>query len=193
MRLRVHRVIENTTIAGPGKRYCLWVQGCSRHCKGCLAVDTWDRNGGELFDTDELIQSILSAADIEGVTFLGGEPFEQAKALSDIGKTIKLYGLSVVTFTGYTLEEIQESNNGDYNGLLEVTDLLVDGAFQIEKMSLDRPWVGSSNQRYIYLSDRYFANETEKVGNRLEIRIYPNGKTIVAGMGDFMQVMEYLK
>ena len=192
MTLRVHRIAESTTMEGPGKRYCVWVQGCGRHCGGCLAADTWDANGGELFTTDEITQNALGAAGIEGITFVGGEPFEQARPLYEIGKALKARGLSVVTYTGYTLEEIQASNNDDFNCLIEVTDLLIDGAFQIDKKSFDRPWVGSSNQRYIFLSDRYNEDDISRVANKLEVRIFPDGKTQVTGIGDFTLMREYI-
>jgi anaerobic ribonucleoside-triphosphate reductase activating protein len=166
------------------------VQGCSKQCKGCFAEDTWDTDAGFLKDTEEIIRDARSTTGIEGITFLGGEPFRQAKELSIIGRSLKTDGLTVVTFTGHTLEELQESNDKDYNALLEVTDLLIDGEFQAEKQSFDRPWVGSSNQRYRFLTNHYSVNDIMNIRNKVEVRIHPNGKAIISGMGDFLQIQE---
>ena len=89
MKLRVYNIIKKTHVEGPGTRYCIWVQGCSRHCEGCYAKNTWDKNTGEIMDTKDIIQDIKSQKGIEGVTFLGGEPFEQAGALSSIARNVK--------------------------------------------------------------------------------------------------------
>ena len=48
MKLRVFNILKKTKVEGPGTRYCIWVQGCSRHCKGCQAVHTWPHSGGKL-------------------------------------------------------------------------------------------------------------------------------------------------
>ena len=80
MKLRIFNILKNTKVEGPGVRYCIWTQGCSRHCRGCQAVHTWAYDGGKLFEVDEIISDILRQRGIEGITFLGGEPFEQAQA-----------------------------------------------------------------------------------------------------------------
>jgi anaerobic ribonucleoside-triphosphate reductase activating protein len=193
MTLRVHRILEKTQIAGPGWRFSVWVQGCRRHCQGCLAPETWDKDGGYSLDTQEIIDSATNAPDIEGITFLGGEPFEQAQALALIGKALREQGLSVVTFTGYTLEELREADDHDYNELLAVTDLLIDGAFDEEQKSLARPWVGSSNQRFLFLTERYTEKDIIHLNNKLEVRIFPDGRARVTGMGDFPLFQEYLR
>ena len=77
MLLRVHRILYKTKVEGPGTRCCIWVQGCSIHCKGCGNKETWSFDGGQLIDTDKIYNIISSSKEIEGVTFLGGEPFEQ--------------------------------------------------------------------------------------------------------------------
>ena len=59
MKLRVFNIIKNTKVEGPGNRYCIWVQGCSRHCKGCQAIHTWPHNGGELYDVKRIIDDVI--------------------------------------------------------------------------------------------------------------------------------------
>jgi len=184
MWLRIHRFLPFTRAEGPGNRSCLWVQGCSIHCPGCAVPWTWDAKAGQAVQVDELAAQILQQPEVEGVTFLGGEPFDQAAALAELGQQIKAAGLSVMTFTGNTLEQLREADRADWQALLNVTDLLVDGPFQVEHLDLSRPWVGSSNQRYYFLSDRYrhLATELDQIPNRLEVRLQPDGQVLINGM-----------
>ena len=55
MKLRVFKILKKTKVEGPEIRYCIWVQGCSRRCKGCQAVHTWSHFGGELIEVNEII------------------------------------------------------------------------------------------------------------------------------------------
>lgn len=189
MKLRVHKLLADTTAEGPGHRFCIWVQGCSRHCPGCMAVHTWDSSAGTEMDTAEIICMIRKQKGLEGLTFLGGEPFEQAGALAEIACAVRKDDLSVICFTGYTLEELQKDalTDGNIAQLLAEVDVLIDGAYEEARRDFSRPWVGSANQRFIYLTGRYSAGEMEQRGNRLEIRIRKDGSILVNGMADFTQ------
>ena len=143
MKLRVFNILKNTKVEGPETRYCIWVQGCSRHCKGCQAVHTWSHSGGVLYNVKDIIADIKKQKNIEGVTFLGGEPFEQAEALGIIAKAVKETGFGVLCFTGSLLEELQQNEKN--KTLLENIDLLIDGAFEADKVDYSRPWCGSTN------------------------------------------------
>ena len=192
MKLRVFKIIKKTKVEGPKLRYCLWVQGCSKHCEGCYAKDSWDKNKGQLIDTKTIIEDITMQDGIEGITFLGGEPFEQAKALAIIAKATKKLGLSVITFTGNLYENLIESRDKNILNLLKYTDLLIDGGFEKDKFDLSRPWVGSKNQRYIFLSDFYDKNILKKYKNKIEVRIDEKGKVSLNGMGDFENIEKKL-
>ena len=190
--IRVHRILEQTKMAGPGLRFCLWVQGCSRKCKGCAAKETWSFDGGTAINIDQIFILIKNTLHIEGVTFLGGEPFEQAESLAELAYKIKSIGLSVVTFSGYIYDDLISLKDNNIKRLLSYTDLLIDGAFVEEKFDLSRPWVGSSNQKYNFLTNRYTQNDLCNIHNQLEIRISPNGKATINGMGNFEQVKKFL-
>lgn len=185
--INVYKILKNTTVEGPGVRFCLWVQGCKKHCPECWAKDTWDFGSGKDYSVDEIFE-MIDKSTVEGVTFLGGEPFEQAKELAILSSKIKEVGLSVVCFTGYTIEELRAKNNSDIYSFLANIDLLIDGGFEIENYDLSRPWVGSSNQRYLFLTDRYNQNDISKYKNKIEVRISPDGKTEINGMGDFSSI-----
>lgn len=186
--LNLYKIIPLTEVEGPNKRFCLWVQGCKKHCVGCWAKETWKFGVGTDFSVEELTELITNQKEIEGVTFLGGEPFEQAEPLSRFAQNVKKLGLSVVCFTGYTIEELRAKNSQAVNKLLENIDLLVDGGFEKDNFDLSRPWVGSSNQRYIFLTDFYSPEEIKKYKNKVEVRISEGGKLEINGMGDFERI-----
>lgn len=188
MKLRVFNILKNTKVEGPESRYCIWVQGCSRHCKGCQAVHTWSHSGGILMDVEDIIRDIKAQSGIEGVTFLGGEPFEQAEALGIIAKETKRAGLGVLCFTGNLIEDLISNKRNKL--LLENVDLLIDGAFEEDKIDYSRPWCGSTNQRYHFLTNRYDDEIFTKYKNKVEINISKSGVIFMNGMGDFKQIAQ---
>lgn len=182
--VRVHRFLSRTAVEGPGIRACIWVQGCSIGCPGCAVPWTWPRKGGSDVSVDELFRQVLDCTGIEGVTFVGGEPFEQASALATLGGRLRDEGLSIVTFTGLTLAHIREANNCYWDALLGVTDLLIDGPFVRALADQSRPWVGSANQAFHFLTPRY-RHLREALGqnpNTLEVHISPSGVVRANGM-----------
>jgi len=191
MKLRVYNIIKNTKVEGPGTRYCIWVQGCAKHCMGCQAIHTWSHNGGMLFDIVDIIEDIKKVQKIiEGVTFLGGEPFEQAEALGILAEEIQKMGLGVLCFTGNLLEDLEKEPKNEK--LLKNTDLLIDGAFEIDKVDYSRPWCGSSNQRYRFLTNRYNEEVFAKYKNKVEVNINKNGVVFINGMGNFDKILRNL-
>lgn len=195
MELKIFRFLPFTRAEGPGNRACIWVQGCTIRCEGCFNTHLWDLDGGFSIDTEELYRQIIQQEDIEGVTFLGGEPFLQAKALAQLGKKLKQKNLSLVIFTGYTLEYLRSLEDKDVDDLLGVTDLLIDGPYVENLRSFDRPWIGSSNQRYIFLTDRYqdLKEKVDTLPNRVEVQIGKNGEVSVNGMADFEKLLDWLE
>ncbi len=186
--INVYKILENTEVEGPGKRFCIWVQGCNKHCSGCFAKETWAFGVGVNYSTDYLFDKIKSQNDIEGITLLGGEPFEQAEELADLCERVKSLGLSVVCFTGYTIDELKLKKSQSVNDLISNIDVLIDGGFEQDKFDLSRPWTGSSNQRYIFLTDFYNQEIIKTYKNKIEVRVSADGKLEINGMGDFKQI-----
>lgn len=184
-KLRVHHFTPLTRSEGPGVRACVQVQGCPIRCNGCGVPQTWSPRGGALIETEALIDAILSGPPVEGVTFLGGEPFAQANLVAIIAESVRRSGLSIVTFTGYLIEDLIEAQRDDFDRLIDSTDLLIDGPFDSGLVDFSRPWVGSRNQRYHFLTDRYaaLADEILNIPNRLEVRIGRDGNVITGGLG----------
>ena len=131
-----------------------------------------------LLEADEvcaLIKSARDEFDIEGVTFLGGEPLLQAKGLSKVAQYCQENELSVVCFTGFDYSTKMDLPYTEQ--LLNCVDVLIYGPYINALNCTKRNWVGSSNQRFLYLSDRYDASiETMKIPS---IEIHLKQDTIV--------------
>ena len=98
MKLNLARTLHRSAANGPGERFVVWVQGCPLACPGCWNPDTWSFERRVVRDIDELAAEILSVEDIEGVTFTGGEPFAQARALAELARRVRHRGLSAFVF-----------------------------------------------------------------------------------------------
>ena len=150
MQLRINATVNDSIIDGPGIRYSIFVQGCPHHCPGCHNPQTHPFEGGSLVETDKLLADIKLNPLLDGVTFSGGEPFCQAAALAELGREIRKLGLNIMTYSGFTFEQLYERRDQDGIGdLLAVTDVLVDGRFMEDLRSLELRFRGSSNQRII--------------------------------------------
>ena len=145
--LRVAGVIEESIVDGPGIRFVLFLQGCRLRCPGCQNPQTWDFDGGTLVPSDEVLARIRENPLVHGVTFSGGEPFEQADALLPLAKELKAQGYHLMAFSGFTLEQLVQKP--ECRALLEQLDLLVDGPFIEAQKSLDLRFRGSRNQRIL--------------------------------------------
>lgn len=105
--LNIMGYVDESEVNGPGTRAVVWVQGCLRECSGCFNPESWPFEVNQLMAIDELADKILSNPRNQGVTFSGGEPFWQAPALAELGKKVKAAGLNLMSFTGFTLGELQ--------------------------------------------------------------------------------------
>lgn len=143
---------------GIGVRVVLFVSGCTHHCKGCFQPETWNFDYGQDYTErteDELIEA-LRPDFIDGLTLLGGEPFEPqnqvelVKLLRRIRK--ELPTKSVWAFSGYTFEELTGESRARCavtDEMLSMVDVLVDGEFVEEKRNISLQFRGSENQRLI--------------------------------------------
>jgi anaerobic ribonucleoside-triphosphate reductase activating protein len=152
MNIRIAGIVNDSIVDGNGFRFTIFTQGCPHHCKGCHNPQTHSTDGGNLISEEELLDQIKDNPLLDGVTFSGGEPFCQSKALASLGRKIHaIGGLDIVTYTGYTFEELVDgfNKNPDWKELLEETDILIDGRFDESLKSYDIKFRGSTNQRYL--------------------------------------------
>jgi anaerobic ribonucleoside-triphosphate reductase activating protein len=152
LNMKIANTISDSIVDGPGLRFTIFTQGCPHHCPGCHNPDTHDPAGGREESVTALAESMLSNPLLEGLTLSGGEPFSQAAECAALARIAKEHGLTVWTYTGYTLEHLQSEDNEAWSELLAVTDVLVDGPFVASKKSYEALFRGSSNQRLIDLN-----------------------------------------
>ncbi len=143
---------------GIGVRVVLFVSGCTHHCKGCFQPETWNFDYGQDYtdDTESEIIEALCPDFIDGLTLLGGEPFEpqNQEVLVRLLRRIRreLPEKSVWAFSGYTFEELTGESRarcGVTDEMLSMVDVLVDGEFVEEKRNISLQFRGSENQRLI--------------------------------------------
>lgn len=145
-------IIHDSVVDGEGLRTVVFFAGCPHRCFGCHNPKSWNICNGTEMTVDEIVKEIASNS-LTDVTFSGGDPFFQAAEVKKVAKIVKDLKKNLWMYTGYTLEEIQSSQNNDMIELLHYGDVLVDGRFEIEKKDLTLPFRGSSNQRIIRLKE----------------------------------------
>lgn len=147
---------------GPGVRVVLFVSGCTHHCKGCFQPQTWDFNYGDDYtaDTEQEIIDALAPDFMDGLTLLGGEPFEpdNQRALLPLLHRVRneMPQKTIWAFSGYTFEELTGKTESRArcevtDEMLSLVDVLVDGEFQLDKRNISLQFRGSENQRLIDL------------------------------------------
>ncbi|MGI6261970.1 MAG: anaerobic ribonucleoside-triphosphate reductase activating protein [Acutalibacteraceae bacterium] len=143
---------------GTGVRTSLFVSGCTHRCKGCFNAVAWDFNYGEPFGAKQENEILASLAPdyINGLSLLGGEPFEPQNqpALLQLCKRVRkeFPQKTVWCYTGYQIEDILAGKVGEQQTALELLrclDILVDGEFIEEQKNIRLKFRGSENQRII--------------------------------------------
>lgn len=181
----VARVVPATSVEGPGLRTAIWVAGCTIRCPGCFNDHLFEQAMGRPTRHDQIIQTAL-AHGVEGISLLGGEPFDQASRLVPLAVAAQRAGLGVVTFTGYTfgalISRVRRGDSGT-EALLRGTDLLLDGPYMRDRPERHRPWIGSTNQGFRYLSTRYewIAESLPETLDALEVRVLVSGEVQING------------
>jgi anaerobic ribonucleoside-triphosphate reductase activating protein len=157
--MRLSGITPESLVDGPGLRYVIFTQGCLHACPHCHNQQSWDINGGKEYTVKQIIRFIKQQKKIKrGVTFSGGEPFLQAEELAQAALAAHQRGWDVVTYTGFTYEELIADNSDDVKALLAETDILIDGKYVHKLRSVKLQFRGSSNQRIINIP------ETQKKG-----------------------------
>lgn len=155
--------IKDCDIAnGEGVRVSLFVSGCTNHCPHCFQPQTWDFTYGTPFteETEAQLLALLAPSYINGLTLLGGEPFEpenQRCLLPFVRRVKAVYPKKTIwAFSGFTYEELLREGSHPHceatEELLSLLDVLVDGRFVEELKDISLRFRGSSNQRLLDLN-----------------------------------------
>lgn len=145
MKLNVVRIIEGTSVDGPGLRTSVYIAGCRHGCPRCHNPQTWSFTAGHEMSIDSILEIIDNCG--FNVTLTGGDPFFNVKSVLPLAQAIKHRGYNIWCYTGFTYEEIITSS--EMRPLLDFIDVLVDGPFIADLADLSLPFRGSSNQRII--------------------------------------------
>lgn len=145
--LRVVRIVEGTSVDGPGLRTSVYFAGCRHRCPGCHNEQTWDFSAGSDMTVEE-VMAVVRYNDFP-VTFSGGDPMYSADAILPLARALVAEGYGIWCYTGFTYEEIEQHGTEAQRELLEFVDVLVDGPYVASLRSTDLRFRGSSNQRLI--------------------------------------------
>lgn len=163
MNIKIHALIPITEVNGPGKRFGIWVQGCSRKCRDCYNPDAQDAAGGYEMSIEEIYNKIISTQGIEGVSISGGEPLEQAEPLIELMAKIKnKTTLTILIFTAFTMVQLKE-----YPAFLCLSDHIVLNAKQENELCR------CFNRSSVCLSDQ--------LPQDIELHILENGDIQITG------------
>lgn len=160
-----------TQALGPGLRAVIWVQGCPFRCRGCIAPN-WIPSKPVYSYTPEEIVAKINLDVINGFTFSGGEPMQQAEGLALVAQLArKKKDINIICFTGYKFERlILDPPNDGVLKLLNEVDVLVDGPY-IESQNNSIGLRGSTNQRIIHLSSKLRGHDLEGQTRRFEVTV----------------------
>jgi anaerobic ribonucleoside-triphosphate reductase activating protein len=152
--LNIAAIAPQTRALGPGLRAVIWVQGCPLNCKGCIAPTWIPYKPANIMTVDDILAKI-KISEVDGITFSGGEPIEQAEALAELSVRIRqIKDVDLICFTGYQYERLRNSPpNPGVTKLLAQIDVLIDGPY-VQSKNDSIGLRGSSNQRIIYLTER---------------------------------------
>lgn len=157
--MHVGEILRADSANGEGIRVTLFVSGCTNRCPGCFQPETWDFHYGKLYDEEieKILFDELSQPYYDGLTILGGEPFEPSnqEGIIEIIRRVRreLPDKNIWIYTGFLYDIDLAPGGCRYtkvtDEILDNIDILVDGKFEEDKKNLRLNFRGSENQRII--------------------------------------------
>lgn len=181
-------------VDGPGLRATIWVQGCSVKCPGCINAEFIPNRPNMQVPLADLANYLIDDREIEGVSFSGGEPFDQALNLAILCEMIRSRRpeLTYFAYSGYDLAILVQREEEGVHRLLKQLDILVAGPFLLAQRG-NFKWRGSANKQIHFLSPRYSPEVLTADDPRLQIRFNGDGTGTVQGFGLNAKYMKKLK
>ena len=144
-------------VNGPGNRFVLWTQGCSKGCSECFNPETWSHNIFKEYSPRQIFETIKNF-EVDGITISGGDPLEQEYELLELLFLLKEIKLpkGIILFTGFSRNEIRE--NPIREKCLEYVDVLIDGRYE-KNLKVDFSLRGSLNQEFYFFSNKISSDE----------------------------------
>lgn len=144
----IARILYPVVALGPGKRIAIWTCGCKRRCSQCANPELQEFDSSKEISVEtlaDIIRSIAVEHEVNGLTFTGGEPFEQADELAHLLKMVRPVVNDILVFSGYTLDQLRAKGDHDTDLVLANIDALVDGEY-IDEQNNGSTLRGSDNQ-----------------------------------------------
>lgn len=160
-KIKIAGIEKESIVDGPGIRLVVFTQGCVHNCIDCHNPETHSFSKGYDIEIEKIVEMVKKNPLLDGITLSGGDPFLQGKKAAILAKKVRDMGLNVITYTGYTFEEIiyEMEVNPSWEKLLYATDILIDGRFDVDKKNLLLKFRGSKNQRIIDVKKSLDENE----------------------------------
>ena len=156
--MNLARILYPVKVLGPGSRIGLWLCGCSRACKGCSNPELWKKRPEFEISVSEAFSMIHRIADfnkVDGFTFSGGEPMDQAADVAEIIRLVKTISDDILIYSGYCIEELRAGNDTETHFILDEAAVIIDGRY-IEELNDGAVLRGSSNQRINIINPKYY-------------------------------------
>jgi len=154
--LRVAGYYHNSLVEGPGRRSSVLVAGCTLGCPGCWVPSLHALDGGRPVSVDLLADAVLDPFyERDGVSILGGEPFQQPEGLLALVRALRARGCPhLLAYSGHTYEQLRRmaERQPAIGAVLGDLDVLIDGPYVLARADTAGPWTGSGNQRVIDLA-----------------------------------------
>ncbi len=183
----IDRILFPIETLGPGKRLVLWTKGCTKRCEGCANPELWDIDSAKDVSVDnikKIILNIHSDTPIDGITFTGGDPLEQADAVLKLIEEIKPYINDVLLYTGYELSYIMQNwSKRNIQKLFSLVSVLIDGPYIGDLNDNKHALIGSTNQKIHFLDKTRQGCYNEYLNNGRKIQnVYMGDKLISVGI-----------
>jgi len=170
--LNIAEICPATRTLGPNQRFVIWVQGCCFRCQNCVSPDWIPQKQATLVEPIQIGDRILSVPGTEGLTVSGGEPMLQAAALSVLFSYLREHrDLSIMCFTGFTLEQLQAKSDPAIDLVLGLIDVLIDGQY-VPEMNDNKGWRGSANQVVHFLTPRHLSEAQLFTERKRDVEIH---------------------
>lgn len=184
--MKIGRILSPVHSLGPNERVCLWTQGCTKRCDGCMSTDL-QGDGGATVPPEKvavLLKTLAKKGGCTGLTVSGGDPFEQPAALLCLLQQVRDTFDDILVYTGYTLNEISDGCAGDAGkACLTYIDVLIDGRYEKAQNTPSCVLRGSANQVIHFLNKQKresYAAYMQK--GRMVETFFEDGQSIITGI-----------
>ena len=179
--MMIRRIIAPVKTLGPGERVCVWTQGCSKHCVGCISPELQPFIQQSNLSVEMICDLILQESqksNCKQLTISGGDPFEQTEELTELLGKLRNHFEDILVYTGFTFEQIECSES--MKKCLKYIDVLIDGRYIEELNDNETALRGSTNQNIIFINPNLKSTYEDYMRKGRFVKCYYSGGNAVA-------------